>query len=88
MTKEEAIETLRANYPDACYEQLRGAVDMAIEALQEQKQGEWLEREYVQVYEDGYESAICSECGAEITLEYPYDNFCPNCGAGMRGEEV
>ena len=33
MTNIEAIETLRANYPDACYEQLREVVDMTIEAL-------------------------------------------------------
>ena len=33
MTNKEAIETLKANYPDACYEQLREAVDIAIEAL-------------------------------------------------------
>ena len=33
MTNEEAIETLKANYPDACFEQLREAVDIAIEAL-------------------------------------------------------
>jgi len=33
MTITEAIETLRANYPDACFEQLREAVDMAINAL-------------------------------------------------------
>lgn len=33
MTNAEAIETLRANYPDACFEQLREAVDAAIEAL-------------------------------------------------------
>lgn len=36
MTNVEAIETLRANYPDACYEQLREAVDAAIEALKAQ----------------------------------------------------
>lgn len=36
MTNAEAIETLRANYPDACYEQLREAVDTAIEALKKQ----------------------------------------------------
>ena len=36
MTREEAIETLKANYPDACYEQLREAVDAAIEALKAQ----------------------------------------------------
>ena len=36
MSNAEAIETLRANYPDACYEQLREAVDAAIEALKAQ----------------------------------------------------
>ena len=36
MTSAVAIETLRANYPDACYEQLREAVDAAIEALKAQ----------------------------------------------------
>ena len=36
MTSAVAIETLRANYPDACYEQLREAVDTAIEALKAQ----------------------------------------------------
>lgn len=36
MTREEAVETLKAHYPDACYEQLREAVDTAIEALKAQ----------------------------------------------------
>lgn len=36
MTNTEAIETLRANYPDAYYEQLREAVDVAIEVLKTQ----------------------------------------------------
>lgn len=36
MTNHEAIETLKANYPDACYEQLREAVNAAIEALKAQ----------------------------------------------------
>ena len=36
MTNTEAIETLRANYPDAYFEQLRDAVDAAIEALKAQ----------------------------------------------------
>ena len=36
MTNAEAIETLRANYPDACFEQLREAVDKAIKALEAQ----------------------------------------------------
>lgn len=46
MTNSEAIETLRANYPDACFGQLREAVDVAIEALKSQdeyKLDEWCE---------------------------------------------
>lgn len=39
MTNAETIETLRANYPDACFEQLREAVDKAIKALEVQ---EWI----------------------------------------------
>lgn len=35
MTREVAIETLKANYPDACFGQLRDAVDTAISALKQ-----------------------------------------------------
>lgn len=35
MTNSEAIETLQANYPDACFGQLRDAVDIAISVLQQ-----------------------------------------------------
>ena len=41
MTREEAIETLKANYPDACFEQLRDAVDAAISALR-QPEPQWI----------------------------------------------
>lgn len=37
MTNKEAIDVLKANYPDSCYELLREAVDTAIEALKEPK---------------------------------------------------
>ena len=33
MTKREAIDVLRANYPDPCFEDLREAVGLAIESL-------------------------------------------------------
>ena len=33
MTNEEAIDVLKANYPDPWYEDLREAVDLAIESL-------------------------------------------------------
>lgn len=35
MTREEAIDYLKANYPDSCYELLREAVDIALEALKQ-----------------------------------------------------
>ena len=41
MTREEAIKTIKANYPSGGYEDLRQALDMAVEALQEQKVGHW-----------------------------------------------
>lgn len=36
MSEQEAVITLKSNYPDACFEQLREAVDMAIAALEKQ----------------------------------------------------
>lgn len=39
MTKREAIEVLQSNYPDRCFETIRDAVDLALEALSTQ---EWV----------------------------------------------
>lgn len=68
MTNNEAIKTLKANYPDACYGQLREAVDTAINAL-EAVDGiphfdycEGLEKGYKkgkqEGYTEGYNSAV------------------------------
>lgn len=68
MTNKEAVKTLKANYPDACYELLREAVDMAIEALkatacnnlatdlQPCKQDDLISRQVAN-------SKICNACG-------------------------
>ena len=63
---------------------LRSAAD-TIEAL-DRPTGKWVNREKCQVNEDAYEVATCSECRAEITIEYPYDSYCPNCGVKMKRE--
>ena len=60
-------------------------VNEIVGKMSETKTGKWIDREYCQVDEDAYEVAICSECGAEVTIEYPYDSYCPNCGAKMEG---
>lgn len=46
-----------------------------------QKKGKWLNN-----YQPGYK---CSECGGylEIDCGDVEMNFCPNCGADMRGED-
>jgi hypothetical protein len=41
MTNNEAIKTIKANYPDERYTMLREALDMAIEALEKQDAG-WI----------------------------------------------
>lgn len=42
MTNSEAIEVLKANYPDPCFELLRDAVDTAIYALSAQPEHQWI----------------------------------------------
>ena len=50
-------------------------------AQPERKRGKW--EIYVISMFDG-EGCRCSECGLEGV---PYWDFCPNCGADMRGEQ-
>lgn len=84
MTKEEALRILdwiptKGDEVDA--------LEMAIEALQEQKVGKWIEK-------DGFDGDVyydCSVCGESwTTIEgTPWDNgmnYCPHCGAKMKGE--
>ena len=84
MTREEAIAELqtRLTLIDKCYPEItdcRDALKMAIEALEQQKTGHWIEfdRPWWQ----------CSECGAVRENKTFMENFCPNCGADMRGEK-
>ena len=91
MTREEAIYELQdmpINYPITNSEdkasRLIQARDMAIEALSEPKQGEWIEEDMF----DGdvaYRCSCCDElfCIIEGTPKDNEYNFCPNCGARM-----
>lgn len=61
--------------------------------IEERKKGKWIsdmDDEPV-VIKDGSpdKSCHCSECGEWLVASDEYDvkgNFCPNCGADMRGE--
>ena len=89
MTRKEAIEILKRNKPTSdpirCGTELCEAVDMAIEALQkpERKHSQWIDGE-----------AKCPVCGEDKFKDLDADiwadwkpQFCPNCGADMRGEQ-
>lgn len=64
------------------------ALDVAIKALQsaEPKKGRWIHHPEI-----GWgETWLCDQCGEKTTstvMGKPRANFCPNCGADMRGEQ-
>ena len=87
MTREKAIEMcksikdyLTAGNPVWSKEEVTDAMTMAIEALKDRQKGHW-------EYEDDSINFVnlwqCSEC-YEVVDEKT--NFCPYCGADMRGE--
>lgn len=80
MTREEAIDVLIANYPDACYAPLREAVDLAIEVLSTApKMGQWIEHNH-----KGLTYMECSNCGDWFLLGgLTRLGYCTNCGAKM-----
>ena len=52
--------------------------------VQPVKHGKWLPIIEANEYGDAYQcGTYCSECGETLQSE---PNFCPNCGADMRGE--
>ena len=88
MTNKEAIELLKKatmfepklenrDYPEA--------FDLAIKALEERPQGEWI----VDEDDDILKPLKCSNCGEVAECldggSQFLSNFCPNCGADMRG---
>ena len=84
MIREEAVKELKyIKESFAVNEFSDEAMDMAIEALQEQKTGKWIHG----VYTSGTEYRRCINCFAEIEevffgFEYAV-NYCPHCGAKM-----
>ena len=60
-------------------------IDAVPSAQPERKKGKWHQRFYPKV-----EMMVCSECGNEFSYDAETGvrdyNFCPNCGADMRGE--
>ena len=83
----ERYEFWRKHYAEECKD-YGEALEIALEALQEpeRKKGQWEDFDYDNSY-------LCTSCGEIWTLndgtpEENNMNYCPNCGADMRGEKV
>ena len=79
----DSLDYYLQNHTDDYSEESHPAMMMAISALSENT-GEWIEDEDIDVSDDGRFAVKCSECGKHNG--YSKTNFCPNCGADMRGK--
>lgn len=90
MTNQEAIETIKANYPDERYTMLREALDMAMELLEAQ--------EPVEPYMDydGQDVWRCGKCGNSLMHPSYYESdedaknhirYCSHCGRPVKWDE-
>lgn len=89
MTNKEAMEILKTEWDinaeifDTSFHE---ALAVAIKVLEERQQGEWKHNNFDEHY--------CNKCGHYALWSEEADgyyevqsNFCPNCGAKMKGEE-
>ena len=93
MTSKEAIRVLEDNRPSVIFEdkdaqkrmaELCQAIDMAIEALSaDRPMGEWINQDNGAFYP--YECSNCHEQPFCDDYGYHLTNYCPNCGAIMKG---
>ena len=86
MTKEEAIQIL-ADLIDSpflhTWEKQNKALHMAIEALSaERPKGEWQKVDEQPYFRKHFDNVCCSICHYKGMKKY---NYCPNCGARMKG---
>lgn len=78
----EAADEWDGGYSRSREEIITLKLQMLPSAQQERKKGKWINRSLNILYPE-YERYTCSVCGKH---SYNYD-FCPNCGADMRGEQ-
>ena len=78
MTNNEAIETIKANYPPENYSLLREALDMAVALLKEQEPVSPIINEKV------FQYATCGKCGQHLHWQ---GNYCQWCGQVVKWDE-
>ncbi len=69
-----------ADYDDGDYWAVSMAQIQSAPTIEERKKGKWSIKNGELAFWD-----VCSECGRMVLHKAPFYNFCPNCGADMRG---
>ena len=58
-------------------------MDELMAMIADRPSGEWKRR----LVDNGFNADwVCSECGYRVKTDFVDYNFCPNCGADMRGK--
>ena len=87
MNKNEAIELLERLKSRIANDSFELALDFAIKALEERPTGKWQARSNKDYAGGGY--YFCNKCSQRYSFggyfELDNENFCPNCGADMKG---
>ena len=85
MDREEAIKILKDTlYDEKTPTDYLEAVKMGREALENQKTGHWVVYSELTGEWEGTKKYACDKCGEKVGVFK--SNFCPNCGAIMKGE--
>ncbi len=89
--RQAAIEAVRIFYADECalVDSIEEQLEKLPSAQPKRIKGRWIGTDY-DGFADGnhvYDEWKCSICGYVVEDEEPTWNFCPNCGADMRGDE-
>ena len=82
--KEDALDKIVEQLPQRAYMKYQKAIDsLPTYSFPEREKGEWIKHP---TFHEDFDCWVCNKCGEEISGHENKTNFCPNCGADMRGD--
>ena len=94
ISRQAAIDSIRKEYGgiknanmdgDFLADELEFILSKVPSAQPERKKGRWIKTGQSFVFPEKFRNYSCSECGYDV--DKTKLNYCPNCGAEMRGEQ-